>query len=269
MNLFNVCSEADEIYKICSVIGSPTEETWLEGLNLASVINYQFPQVFFCSIFDISRKENVTGFIFKISSNNLFVILQLPGVNLSSVMPYASADAVNLIERLCSWDPCNRPTTAEALQHPFFQSCYYVPPSLRSKLSVGPRGSLEQQQSMKRLPATLTYNANKPLNTYVTPKTNAPFINGVNSYVTPKTNAPFSNGDNSYFAPKTNAPFGNGVNSYVTPMMNAPFDNGATQRKVNVANNNNQNTAWNTKPVRSYNVKDSKYRPPGRKSPRK
>jgi len=151
-------------------------------------------------------------------------------------MPYASADAVNLIERLCSWDPCNRPTTAEALQHPFFQSCYYIPPSLRPKLSE-PRGSLEQQQSVKRLPAAPTYNANKPLNTYVTPKTNAPFSNGVNNYVAPK--------------------------------MNAPFDNGATQQKVDTTNNNNQNTAWNNKPVRSYNVKDSKYRPPGRKSPRK
>lgn len=38
-------SEADEIYKICSVIGSPTENLWAEGLHLASDINYQFPQV--------------------------------------------------------------------------------------------------------------------------------------------------------------------------------------------------------------------------------
>ncbi|KAL1225983.1 Cyclin-dependent kinase F-4 [Cardamine amara subsp. amara] len=203
--LFPGASEADEIYKICSVIGSPTEETWLEGLNLASVINYQFPQ--------------------------------LPGVQLSSLMPYASGDAINLIERLCSWDPCNRLTAAEALQHPFFQSCYYVPPSLRPKLSVGPRVSLEQQQQPeKRLPAALTNNA---------------------------TNKPF----NSYVAAKTNASFGNGVNSYGTPKKNAPFDNGATQRKLDMANNNNQYSAWNNKPVKSNYVKDAKYRPPGRKSP--
>ncbi|KAI3724420.1 hypothetical protein L2E82_36195 [Cichorium intybus] len=37
-------SEADEIYKICSVIGSPTESTWHEGLELANTINYQFPE---------------------------------------------------------------------------------------------------------------------------------------------------------------------------------------------------------------------------------
>uniref|UniRef100_A0A0D3AUB2 cyclin-dependent kinase n=1 Tax=Brassica oleracea var. oleracea TaxID=109376 RepID=A0A0D3AUB2_BRAOL len=112
--LFPGASEADEIYKVCNVIGSPTRETWLEGLNLASVINYQFPQ--------------------------------LPGVHLSSLMPYASAEAINLVERLCSWDPNNRPTAAKALQHPLFQSCYYVPPSLRTKTSVGQRGSLEHQQ---------------------------------------------------------------------------------------------------------------------------
>ncbi|KAF8109028.1 hypothetical protein N665_0104s0334 [Sinapis alba] len=136
--------EADEIYKICNVIGSPTEQTWLEGLNLASVINYQFPQ--------------------------------LLGVSLSSLMPYASAEAVNLVERLCSWDPSNRPTAAEALQHPFFQSCYYVPPSLRAKQSVGQRGPLEhQQKSVKRLPANLTSTANnKPFNSYAVPKANVP-----------------------------------------------------------------------------------------------
>ncbi|GJZ91136.1 cyclin-dependent kinase F-4-like protein isoform X1, partial [Tanacetum coccineum] len=37
---------------------------------------------------------------------------------------------------LCSWDPSKRPTAVEALQHPFFQSCYYIPPSLRSKAAT-------------------------------------------------------------------------------------------------------------------------------------
>lgn len=44
-------SEADEIYKICSVIGSPTEDSWADGLHLASDINYQFPQVTFVKCF--------------------------------------------------------------------------------------------------------------------------------------------------------------------------------------------------------------------------
>jgi protein kinase len=183
---YHSCSEADEIYKICSVIGTPTEETWLEGLNLANTINYQFPQ--------------------------------LPGVPLSSLMPSASEDAINLIERLCSWDPSSRPTAAEVLQHPFFQSCFYVPPSLRPKPSVartpppvGPRGSFEHQ-SVKRYPVSLA-NA-KPFNSYVSPKSNAAFGSGV-------------------------------------------------QRKLDMVN---QDGTRNTKPVRS-SVRDSKYRPPGKKSP--
>ncbi|XP_071730495.1 cyclin-dependent kinase F-4-like isoform X2 [Rutidosis leptorrhynchoides] len=106
--LFPGSSEADEIYKICSVIGSPTKDSWAEGLELASNINYQFPK--------------------------------LAGVNLSALVPSASKEAVNLITSLCSWDPCKRPTALEVLQHPFFQSCYYVPPSLRPK-SLIPRTS--------------------------------------------------------------------------------------------------------------------------------
>ncbi|KAJ9556270.1 hypothetical protein OSB04_010884 [Centaurea solstitialis] len=93
--------EADEIYKICSVIGSPTESAWHGGLEMASAINYRFPE--------------------------------LTGVHLSTLIPSASQEAINLISALCSWDPSKRPTAVEALQHPFFQSCYYIPPSLRSK----------------------------------------------------------------------------------------------------------------------------------------
>lgn len=41
----SACSEADEIYKICGVIGSPNQNSWAEGLELANVLKYQFPQV--------------------------------------------------------------------------------------------------------------------------------------------------------------------------------------------------------------------------------
>ncbi|KAL8112778.1 cyclin-dependent kinase F-4 [Apium graveolens] len=102
--LFPGSSEADEIYKICSVIGTPTKIEWAKGLQLASDVNYQFPK--------------------------------LAGVPLSVLVPSASKDAISLITALCSWDPSKRPTALEALQHPFFQSCYYVPPSLRSKPAV-------------------------------------------------------------------------------------------------------------------------------------
>ncbi|OVA05392.1 Protein kinase domain [Macleaya cordata] len=106
--LFPGSSEVDQMYKICSVIGSPNQNSWPEGLQLANSINYQFPQ--------------------------------LPGVHLSALVPYASEDAISLITSLCSWDPNKRPTAAEVLQHPFFRPCFYVPPSLRSKTPLAPLG---------------------------------------------------------------------------------------------------------------------------------
>ena len=42
--LFPGSSEADEIYKICSIMGSPTMKTWPEGIRLAAQMNFRFPQ---------------------------------------------------------------------------------------------------------------------------------------------------------------------------------------------------------------------------------
>ncbi|GAB2277924.1 Cyclin-dependent kinase F-4 [Dionaea muscipula] len=129
--LFPGLSEADEIYKICSIMGCPTEDSWAHGLLLARSMNYQFPQ--------------------------------FPGVHLSALVPSASKDAISLMTSLCSWDPCKRPTAAEVLQHPFFQNCFYVPPSLRSRtaLSRTPPSSgarrVEQKPTRKySVPGTLS-----------------------------------------------------------------------------------------------------------------
>ncbi|XP_057528594.1 cyclin-dependent kinase F-4-like isoform X1 [Amaranthus tricolor] len=136
--LFPGLSEADEIYKICNVIGSPTENSWAHGLLLARAMNYQFPQ--------------------------------LTGVHLSTFIPSASDDAISLIKSLCSWDPFKRPTAAEVLRHPFFQNCFCVPPSLRAKTTVhrtppslGTRGYSEQKSARKSsgsgsLPVSKTTN---------------------------------------------------------------------------------------------------------------
>ncbi|KAJ4746359.1 Protein kinase superfamily protein [Rhynchospora pubera] len=99
--LFPGSSEVDEIHKICSVIGSPCENSWAQGLQLADAMKYQFPE--------------------------------MERSNLSELIPSASTDAIDLITSLCSWDPSKRPTASEVLQHRFFLPCMYVPPTLRSK----------------------------------------------------------------------------------------------------------------------------------------
>ncbi|KAL5746580.1 hypothetical protein ACOSP7_027726 [Xanthoceras sorbifolium] len=96
--LFPGTNVPDQMFKICNVLGSPTTDSWLEGLVLAHSLNYQFPQ--------------------------------FPGVNLS-------VDAIsNLIKSLCSWDPRKRPSASEALRHPFFHSCYNIPLSLSLRTSA-------------------------------------------------------------------------------------------------------------------------------------
>lgn len=130
--LFPGSSEVDELYKICSVIGTPNQHSWFEGLNLASALKYQFPQ---------------------------FAPVQLP-----LLIPTASDNAINLISSLCSWDPYKRPTAAEALQHPFFQPCFYIPPSLRPRAfempktppSVGMKGAFELQKNNRSSLDTLS-----------------------------------------------------------------------------------------------------------------
>jgi hypothetical protein len=36
-------SQADELYKICSIMGTPTQQSWPEGLKLAAAMNFRFP----------------------------------------------------------------------------------------------------------------------------------------------------------------------------------------------------------------------------------
>ncbi|KAH7439527.1 hypothetical protein KP509_04G065700 [Ceratopteris richardii] len=96
--LFPGESETDEIYKICSVIGTPNSQTWPEGMQLADALRFTFPEC--------------------------------PQAYLSDIIPCASVEAINLISALCSWDPHRRPTAIEALKHPFFQVVSQIPKSV-------------------------------------------------------------------------------------------------------------------------------------------
>ncbi|GKB43405.1 cyclin-dependent kinase F-4-like protein [Tanacetum coccineum] len=76
------------------VLGAPTKSTWYEGHTLATKINYRFTE--------------------------------FHGKQFSEILPSASPDLLNLISGLISWNPSKRPRAMEALQHPFFNSCYHV-----------------------------------------------------------------------------------------------------------------------------------------------
>ncbi|KAG2485704.1 hypothetical protein HYH03_015589 [Edaphochlamys debaryana] len=86
--LFPGTSEADELYKICSIMGTPTQQNWPEGLKLAAAMNFRFPQ--------------------------------FAPTPLSKIITNACPEAIDLMTQLCQWDPNRRPTAVQALQHPYF-----------------------------------------------------------------------------------------------------------------------------------------------------
>lgn len=85
--LFPGESEADQLYKICSILAAPSSTILPDRMNISPLTI--------------------------ISDSKI-----LP--NLSYIIPNASLEAVDLITKLCSWDPLKRLTAEQALQHPFF-----------------------------------------------------------------------------------------------------------------------------------------------------
>ena len=79
--LFPGRGTVDQIFKICSILGSPTHTTWSEGLSLANSMKIRMP-----------------------------VIVPTP---LSSIVTNASDDGINVMTDMLQWDPRKRPTAAK------------------------------------------------------------------------------------------------------------------------------------------------------------
>lgn len=101
--LFPGTSEPDEVFKICSVLGTPSPQTWEEGLKLASQLGFKFPK-----------------------------FVRTP---LETLIPNASPEAIKLMEDLMQFDPKKRPTSSQALQYPYFQVGISIPKALRSNIA--------------------------------------------------------------------------------------------------------------------------------------
>ena len=75
-------SEADQLMKLCLVLGTPPTN-WEEGYKLAAARRIDFPRC--------------------------------PVTPLSSIIPNASPDAIDLILKMLQWDPNKRPTASQAM----------------------------------------------------------------------------------------------------------------------------------------------------------
>jgi len=84
--LFPGSSESDELFKICSVLGTPSQAQWPDGHKLAAQLGFRWPQ---------------------------FV-----PTDLKILIPMASPEGINVMTAMMYWDPNKRLSAAKCLQHP-------------------------------------------------------------------------------------------------------------------------------------------------------
>ncbi|XP_054607052.2 serine/threonine-protein kinase MAK isoform X8 [Nothobranchius furzeri] len=115
--LFPGNSEVDEIFKICQVLGTVKKADWPEGYQLASAMNFRFPQC-------------------------------VP-THLKTLIPNASNEAITLMKDLLQWDPKSRPTAVQALRYPYFQVGQVLGPRPQSQevKKVETRMQVQKQMS--------------------------------------------------------------------------------------------------------------------------
>ncbi|XP_073422817.1 serine/threonine-protein kinase MAK isoform X2 [Dendrobates tinctorius] len=106
--LFPGTSEVDEIFKICQVLGTPKKNDWSEGYQLAAAMNFRFPQC-------------------------------IP-INLKTLIPNASEEALAIMRDMLQWDPKKRPTAIQALRYPYFQVGQ----------ALGPPGQVDQKKPLEK-----------------------------------------------------------------------------------------------------------------------
>ena len=97
--LFCGANEKEVLFRICSVLGTPTYDTWNDGIQQANIIGLKFP------------------------TNS--------GSDLEKIIPGASSEAIDLMKLMLKWDPNKRATAKMLLKHPFFtnhsiKSYYYT-----------------------------------------------------------------------------------------------------------------------------------------------
>ncbi|CAJ0594938.1 unnamed protein product [Cylicocyclus nassatus] len=87
--LFPGTSELDQLFKIVTIMGTPSKEDWPEGYQLAAAMNFRFPQA--------------------------------PPTPMETIVNTISKDGMKLMMDMMLWNPEKRPSASHSLKYKYFQ----------------------------------------------------------------------------------------------------------------------------------------------------
>lgn len=103
--LFYGANEKQVLFKIASILGPPTHEDWPKGVSQAKALGIKFP----------------SG----------------TGTPLEKIIPDASPEAIDLMNKMLKWCPDKRAKAHELLNHPFFSDYGSSLPTLQNETDIG------------------------------------------------------------------------------------------------------------------------------------
>ncbi|KAJ9590218.1 hypothetical protein L9F63_016668, partial [Diploptera punctata] len=142
--LFPGNSEIDEIFKICSVLGTPDKRDWPEGYQLANAMNFKFPQ------FSPSP--------------------------LHTIITNASKDAIIMMEDMLKWNPSKRPTAQQSLRYPYFQVGQKLGTTIQQQENLNrskSNAALSQSFGHQHQPSSIVYTFSQQDSTIGRPSQNS------------------------------------------------------------------------------------------------
>ncbi|XP_067621603.1 uncharacterized protein [Eurosta solidaginis] len=102
--LFPGSSEVDQLFKICSVLGTPDKNDWPEGYRLANTIHFRYPEC-----------------------------VKVP---LNTIVTRSSQSGLDLLEDMLRYDPDKRPTAQQSLKYAYFHALKRISPTAAAKTNV-------------------------------------------------------------------------------------------------------------------------------------
>lgn len=136
--LFPGSSEVDQLFKICSIMGTPDKNDWPEGHRLATAIQFRFPE---CQ--------------------------KIP---LSSIITRASQQGLHLVSEMLQFDPEKRPSAQQSQRFPYFMnvkngaSAASMRPQAQNNALTSGRLSIMEMEAMDNNSLLNRFNLNPKYN---------------------------------------------------------------------------------------------------------